>query len=582
MSEEINELLSIILVTSGSRGYKLLFKYPFESKERPDKGKGRAKNPYAVKIAEDFKRIKDQITTSQGALVGLSDESLAFHLGVKSSLLCGEKFNIKIEELRFIGFPVLLDDAPENKTGHKISSFNVIFVLQAKHGPWVVSCYQDLAKQLSVALKHEEERCQYLSIQAKIMSTVYEEVSSLPEDMLSSPFESIIQKSELASQLQQIYDSLNQQGLAQLYINHWIEINFCLPHKLHYLQSGFRSFKKEPESIEKSLKSLRPYHGILLLQSQSVLLETLPVDCTPALSRLVQVANPLRSLQTLALEADLSLFQVFQLVCHLVYWAKAVVIYPLCETNIYVLSPMANTHGSSKLVEDFTQEFPGKSLPVELSEFSFPTQLRDTHTMLSNIGSTDMKVSMVVWMLQRHLLIQLHQYVFFVPRVRRRKHKISDETTKVQIVSDDWNIFDNSLQRSPSFSDAASVTSDESVSLSTPGMLVAQLSKSPSSEFTAESSLTTVTSEENKMFWIMQESVFSNLTGEEKECILHVPAAKNMDDLRMFARLFPYFCGKNHLEEIMYFENLRRSQLLTLIEKFKEVLILCTYQDPTA
>ena len=44
-------------------------------------------------------------------------------------------------------------------------------------------------------------------------------------------------------------------------------------------------------------------------------------------------------------------------------------------------------------------------------------------------------------------------------------------------------------------------------------------------------------------------------------------------------RLFPYFSGKNHIEEIMYFENLRRSQLLTLIEKFRDVLILCTYQD---
>lgn len=54
----------------------------------------------------------------------------------------------------------------------------------------------------------------------------------------------------------------------------------------------------------------RPYHGILLLQSHNTLLESLPVDCTPALSRLIQVANPLRSLQTLALEADLSLFQV--------------------------------------------------------------------------------------------------------------------------------------------------------------------------------------------------------------------------------------------------------------------------------
>ena len=83
------------------------------------------------------------------------------------------------------------------------------------------------------------------------------------------------------------------------------------------------------------------------------MLESLPLDSTPALSRLIQVANPLRSLQTLALEADLSLFQVFQLVCHLVFLTKATIIYPLCETNVYILSPHADTQATSLLVEDF-------------------------------------------------------------------------------------------------------------------------------------------------------------------------------------------------------------------------------------
>lgn len=34
--------------------------------------------------------------------------------------------------------------------------------------------------------------------------------------------------------------------------------------------------------------------------------------------------------------------QVFQLAAHLVYWGKAVIIYPLCENNVYVLSPNAS------------------------------------------------------------------------------------------------------------------------------------------------------------------------------------------------------------------------------------------------
>ena len=62
--------------------------------------------------------------------------------------------------------------------------------------------------------------------------------------------------------------------------------------------------------------------------------------------------------------------------------------------------------------------------------------------------------------------------------------------------------------------------------------------------------------------------------------MLNVPAAKHVDDVQMFVRLFPYFNGNHHIEEIMYFKNLRCSQLLTLLNKFRDVLILCKYQDP--
>lgn len=44
------------------------------------------------------------------------------------------------------------------------------------------------------------------------------------------------------------------------------------------------------------------------------------------------------------------------------YWAKATVIYPLCESNVYVVAPGANVHIHSPLVEDFAKEFPGLCL----------------------------------------------------------------------------------------------------------------------------------------------------------------------------------------------------------------------------
>ena len=118
-----------------------------------------------------------------------------------------------------------------------------------------------------------------------------------------------------------------------------------------------------------------------------------------------------------------------------------------------------------------------------------------------------------------------------------------------------------------------SLVSKERFTQSTSGMLVAQLSKSPLAEFITEAT------EEHKAQMSMQESVFVHFSMEE-ECILNVPAAKHLDDLQMFVRLFPYFNGNHLIEDIMYFEKLRRSQLLTLLDKFCDVLLLCNYQDP--
>lgn len=64
--------------------------------------------------------------------------------------------------------------------------------------------------------------------------------------------------------------------------------------------------------------------------------------------------------------------------------------------------------------------------------------------------------------------------------------------------------------------------------------------------------------------------------------ILQIPATNTPEDLKLFASLCrkDYFQGNHHVEEIMYLENLRRSQLLQLLEKFRDVLITYETEDP--
>lgn len=54
------------------------------------------------------------------------------------------------------------------------------------------------------------------------------------------------------------------------------------------------------------------------------------------------------------------------------------------------------------------------------------------------------------------------------------------------------------------------------------------------------------------------------------------------DDIILLGRLcrLGYFNGEHHLEEIMYLENIRRSQLLQILDKFRNVLITSENEDP--
>jgi hypothetical protein len=107
--------VAIIVVTSGTRGERLLFRYPFEEDDTTQQASPVVKpkiNPYAQKIAEDRLATNPSKASAQlirnGVLVGFEDKTLANILAVKNTL-CGSKFMVKIDEVRFVGFPIQIE-----------------------------------------------------------------------------------------------------------------------------------------------------------------------------------------------------------------------------------------------------------------------------------------------------------------------------------------------------------------------------------------------------------------------------------------------------------------------------------------
>uniref|UniRef100_A0A8C1UZA9 GATOR complex protein NPRL3 n=1 Tax=Cyprinus carpio TaxID=7962 RepID=A0A8C1UZA9_CYPCA len=550
--------ISVILVSSGSRGNKLLFRYPFQRvSENTSSATSKQRSPYVLNTSGDS--IEDQDGDSR-----FSDIILATILATKSDM-CGKKFELKIDNVRFVGHPTLLqpphttqvsktDPSPKRELPTMIL-FSVVFALRANADASVINCMHNLSRRIAIALQHEERRCQYLTREAKLMLAVQDEVTTMTETDGSpqSPFRQILPKCKLARDLKEVYDSLCTTGVVRLHINNWLEVSFCLPHKIHRV--GGKHIP--PEALERSLKAIRPYHALLLLDNEKALLAQLPLDCSPALVRLIKTCSAVKNLQQLAQDADLALLQVFQIAAHLVYWGKAIIIYPLCENNVYMLSPHANICMYSPLAEQFALQFPGHDLPSMLAKFSLPVSLSEFRNPLDAPAQL---IQMVVWMLQHRLLFQLHTYVcLLVPPIEEEPGLREEEPPLVTRVTG------RSLS-TPSALSFGSPTSSDDMTLTSPSM--------------DNSSAELQTGGDSPLNKRMTETLLASLTEHERQTILRVPAAQNPEDLRLFARLLHYFRGHHHLEEIMYNENMRRSQLKTLFDKFRSVLVITNHEDP--
>lgn len=616
--------------------------------------------------------------------------------------------------------------APTNSTNHNINqgditSFNIVCALRSSASYDIVDCYHDLSKRLAIALSFEERRCSYLSKEIKtILSTLDEsdmakltiqqdnqgrqqKQQTLDKSAMSpvnfstknhnngdsandhesilneSVFSLILNRSNLARDFKRIFISLSTTGVVDLKINNWVSVSFCLPQKVHRLK--LITHKSMPaistSDIKRCLLYLRPYHGLLLLYEPQELLDSLPIDASPAFIQLIKVTKPDKNFMDLSVDSNLTLMQIFCIVSQLIYWAKATVIYPICDSNIYAIHPLASTGLQSQLVSDFQARFPSsKSLHHYLADFSEGTSLSQLNGPLINLDEKLNLLSIVTWLLQRRILIQIHKYIFLV--VDKEQSDTYNCSTAKQIAVNNQDSLTNPQQQksqhtfnpsvgieinrqnhSQQYSISGShqqnrVSSTNGVGgkiSSLPQQVMAGTSNNNSNEMSPQMFKNSLTeslesslrryqtdslpeSQEDSNFGLnssLSSTPNSNLEypspnndpsrGDRfgslsSSCpldnplsivsgggsgggtnliisalqraglsqagaknVLAVPSSKSPDDLKLLIRLIPYFDGKHHVEDIMFFENLERSQVLILCDKFREILFTCHYED---
>jgi hypothetical protein len=670
--------LSIFFVKSGSGGNRLLFRYPYDTNFQ-----------YEPELALDGEQLSENELLRYQNVIDESDEALCNMFSVNPSL-CGQKFEIKISSVRHVGHPMSLlpsstqsinnNSSTNNNYNSKtdqhhtrpqaqrdildlasydcltapnrsarfesvnqddITSFNIVCALRASASYDIVDCYHDLSKRLAIGLSFEERRDSYLSKEIKIILATLEENDLQKEDIsnmnsYSSIFGLILERSKLARDLKRVFISLSTTGIIDLKINNFVRVSFCQPQKVHRLK--LLTHQSMPaignRDIKNCLFALRPYHGLLLLQEQQDLLKSLPIDASPAFIQLIKVTKPDKNFMELSVDANLTLMQIFHIVSQLIYWAKATVIYPICDSNIYAIHPLASTGLNSKLVSDFKIRFPNsKSLHHYLADFSEGISLSQLNGPLLSLDEKLNLLSIVTWLLQRRILTQMHKYIFLVVDKERANHDKDKLSTRQQLgftenlspsgieinvssqnsqahrlnnglrlVSNPSNSYDMSpkfvkgslsesvdssirrfrtdslpeSQEDSNFGLNSSLSSTPNSNLEYPspsnGDLGTRLSFSNSFPF--DSSIGIVATES-----IMSALQRAGLTQAGAKHVLSIPSSKSIDDLKLLIRLMPYFNGKHHIEDIMFLENLERSQVLILCDKFREILFTCHYED---
>lgn len=238
--------------------------------------------------------------------------------------------------------------------------------------------------------------------------------------------------------------------------------------------------------------------------------------------------------------------------------------------------------------------------------------------MCSLIGGSYIQsqlVDLVTWMLQRRLLVQLHTYIYlatFLDSGGGIDQQLLDNIS-VNVdpdISLNLNVrsFDFPEEDDATVSDTYSETNveDASLTITVPAQQQGQKQDSQSRKDKIE----LIEERENEDDESKEKQEDTNNSKEDRakqnnnnddvvepldkfrsslpelnnEAIKRAvglvnKAALSVQDIKMFSKLAKYFTGEFHVEEIMYRENVRRSQLMLLLDKFRECLITVEKED---
>jgi Nitrogen Permease regulator of amino acid transport activity 3 len=345
-------------------------------------------------------------------------------------------------------------------------AFNVVFTLTDECDDRMRTVYQSLARQLCGALRHEQDRCDYLRHQLTMIQRVrrqwLEENAVEPAHGdssrrvaisdsgqhggggASSAFDALrsgtrheqltkrmLECSSLARTLRDVFAQLKRHRQAQVCVNDWLRVSLSLTLPTHVPAYPMRPYQTlllivpilraradeaKVHGHARASSSSSSYDDVLgsdpgiMVGDSRVLPEYL---LPPTLWRFVQACNPTRCFADIEAETSIPLAHIYRMAAHLVYWQCAVVIDQLTMHKVLVTGTQRLPDRGAERAFAMRFDSTWGDLGATLQRFSAAQPLSKHYESLQSAVKREF-VPVVVWLLRHKLLVQLDTYVFLL------------------------------------------------------------------------------------------------------------------------------------------------------------------------
>lgn len=393
--ESESHLHAVMCFLAGGSGEKIVSIYP-QRKPSP-KAAGKDGPPSSANLGLCSKPTLTCVKDPNYGF-GLVETEFDMSLGMLSyavkpqEIACNDSFDMKINNQRFVGYPKTWK-ARGGRTNYQIL---IVFALKQGCDNHTAAAYQTLSNKTAVSLVMLQNHFGFLEREDK-----WADIADSCED----PLREFARTSFVVPHLADIYEEVRRRGNIHKYLINFVELGFC--DEAHAL-SRLNVVPKGRQDIDDIIRKMKPYHGILLLE------DVWPTpDANPIVAKLLSHCSPDRSILDMSTASGIPIFEVFMIIRHLLQWTRAILIYPLCNTNVYTSA--TSPQPLEKMAEKFAAQF-GTTihLAAGLSHFNPPKTLESFIRPNLPLHEQGVRAKLVVALLRHQMLMQLHQFYYIL------------------------------------------------------------------------------------------------------------------------------------------------------------------------